>query len=82
MKPLAAISLSLLFSSGMVSLFAQETPKQEMKDAGQDVKQAGKATGHVAKHTGRAVKKTTRKAVNKTAAKTEEGADSVRRKTQ
>jgi hypothetical protein len=81
MKPLATISLSLLVSAGMVSLFAQETPKQEVKDAGQDVKQAGKATGRAAKHTGRAVKKTTKKAVNKTAEKTEDGADAVRRKT-
>jgi hypothetical protein len=83
MKPLATISLTLLLASGMVSLFAQppQTAKEDMKDAGQDVKQAGKATGRAAKHTGRAVKKTTKKAVNKTAEKTEDGADAVRRKT-
>jgi ElaB/YqjD/DUF883 family membrane-anchored ribosome-binding protein len=80
MKLLAAISLSLLLTDGMVSLFAQ-TAKDDMKDAKEDVKQAGKATGRAAKHTGRAVKKTSKKAVNKTAEKTEEGADAVRRKT-
>ena len=80
MKPLATISLSLLLSSGMVSLFAQ-TAKEDMKDAKEDVKEAGKATGRAAKHTGKAVKKTSKRVVNKTAEKTEEGADAVRRKT-
>lgn len=80
MKPIAAISLSLLISAGMVSLFAQ-APKEDMKDAKDDVKEAGKATGRAAKHTGKAVKKTSKKVVNKTAEKTEDGADAVRRKT-
>ena len=80
MKPIMAITLPLLLSSGMVSLFGQAA-KDDMKDAKQDVKEAGKSTGRAAKHTGRAVKKTSKKAVNKTAEKTEEGADAVRRKT-
>jgi hypothetical protein len=80
MKPIAAISLPLLISAGMVSLFAQ-TAKEDMKDAKDDVKEAGKDTGRAAKHTGKAVKKTTKKVVNKSAEKTEDGADAVRRKT-
>jgi hypothetical protein len=54
MNPIAAISLSLLLSSGMVSLFAQ-TAKEDMKDAKDNVKEAGKSTGRAAKNTGKAV---------------------------
>ena len=80
MKPIGAISLSLLLSSGLVPLFAQ-TAKEDMKDAKDDVKQAGKDTGRAAKHTGKAVNKASKKFVNKAAEKTEDGADAVRRKT-
>ena len=81
MKPIAIISLSTMLSGGMISLFADDTAKDDLKKAGSDVKEAGKSTGKAAKHTGKAVKKGTKKAVNKSAEKTEEGADAVRRKT-
>jgi hypothetical protein len=80
-KPLARITLSAMLSAGMVSLFADDTGKDDLKKAGSDVKDAGKATGKAAKHTGKAVKKGTKKVVNKSAEKTEEGADAVRKKT-
>ena len=54
-------------------LLAQDSPKQDLKDAGHETKEAakdtGRATKHAAKKTGHAVKKGT----NKTAEKTEEG---------
>ena len=67
-----------MISSGMVSLFAQDAAKDDLKGAKDDVKEAGKATGKAAKKTGKAVKKTTKKVVNKSAEKTEKGADAVR----
>lgn len=59
--------------------------KQDMKDAGKDTKKAakdaGKGTKTAAKKTGTATKNTAEKAVNKTAAKTGEGAERVKDKT-
>jgi hypothetical protein len=78
---IASITLPAILTIGMASLIAQTTAKEDMKGAKEDVKDAGKATGRAAKKTGKAVKKTTKKAVNKTAEKTEDGADAVRRKT-
>ena len=75
--------LSLVFAIlliGMTPSLAQ-TAKDDLKGAKEDIKDAGKSSGRAAKKTGKAVKKTTKKAVNKTAEKTEEGADAVRRKT-
>jgi hypothetical protein len=79
-----ALGLALLLVSGLVGasfLAAQDSPKQDIKDAGHETKQAakdtGRATKHAAKKTGRAVKKGT----NKAAAKTEEGAHKVKDKT-
>src|SRR5438045_9444844 len=40
--------------------FTQDTPKDEMKKAGQDVKEAGKSTGRAAKHAGKGVSKGTK----------------------
>jgi hypothetical protein len=63
----------------------EQSPKQDMKDAGHATKNAAKDTGRAtkktAKKTGHAVKHGTKKAVNKTAEKTQEGADKVRDKT-
>jgi len=76
--------LTLLLAAGLAGpspLPAQDSPKQDIKDAGHDTKEAakdtGRATKHAAKKTGRAVKKGT----NKAAAKTEEGARKVKDKT-
>src|SRR2546427_12400646 len=77
---LATVTLSDMLTVGLAPLFAQ-TAKDDMKGAKNDVKEAGRSTGRAAKKTGRATKKTTKKAVNKSAEKTEEGADAVRRKT-
>ena len=77
---LVSITLPAILAIGVASLFAQNA-KEDMKGAKEDVKEAGKATGRAAKKTGKAVKKTAKKAVNKTAEKTEDAADAVRRKT-
>jgi hypothetical protein len=54
---------------------AQDSAKQDMKDAGHDTKSA-------AKHTGRAVKKTAKKATHKAAHKTRKAAGKVEQKTE
>ena len=55
---------------GPSSLPAQDSPKQDIKDAGHETKEAAKDTGRAtkkaAKKTGRAVKKGTHKAAEKT----------------
>src|ERR1700690_3281649 len=67
-------------------LAAQDSAKQDIKDAGHETKDAAKDTGRatkkVAKKTGHAVKKTTKKAAHKTAAETKEGGQKVEDKTQ
>ena len=81
-RKLHLLTLPAALLIGMTpGLVAQTTAKEDVKDAKEDVKDAGKATGRAAKKTGKAVKKTSKKVVNKTAEKTEEGADAVRRKT-
>jgi hypothetical protein len=79
-----AFGLSLLLLMGLVGpsfLAAQDSPKQDIKDAGHETKEAakdtGRATKHAAKKTGHAIKKGTHKA----AEKTEEGAHKVKDKT-
>jgi hypothetical protein len=58
--------LIILMLTGTSFLGAQDSAKQDMKDAGQETKEAakdtGKATKKVAKKTGHAVKKGTHKA--------------------
>ena len=53
----------------MGSGFAQDSAKQDMKDAGHETKQAAKDAGHAtkttAKKTGHTVKKDTKKVTNK-----------------
>ena len=64
---------------------AQDSAKQDIKDAGHETKEAAKDTGRAAKKTakktGHAVKKTTKKAAHKAARKTDEGAQKVEDKT-
>jgi uncharacterized protein HemX len=69
------VSAVLLCGSGM-AMFGQDqnSPKQDLKNAGHSSKQAAKSTG-------KAVKKGTKKAVHAGAKKTRQGADKVEGKT-
>jgi hypothetical protein len=77
------MGLSLVLLFGMA--FAQDSAKQDMKDAGHETKDAAKDVGHAtkttAKKTGHKVKKGTKKATHKAAEKTDEGARKVEDKT-
>ncbi len=59
----------------MVPAFAEDSAKQDMKDAGHNAKEA-------AKDTGRATKRTTKKAYHKTKRGVHKAADKVSDKTQ
>ena len=69
---IAWIGLSLVLLFGVS--FAQDSAKQDMKDAGHETKQAAKDTGHAtkkaAKKAGHKVKKGTHKAAKKVEDKT------------
>ncbi len=69
---IAWIGLSLVLLFGVS--FAQDSAKQDMKDAGHETKQAAKDTGHATKKTakkaGHKVKKGTHKAAKKVEDKT------------
>ena len=69
----AWIGLSLVLLFGVS--FAQDSAKQDIKDAGHETKQAAKDTGHAtkktAKKTGHTVKKGTHKAAKKVEDKTQ-----------
>ena len=71
------LSLVLLLGTS----FAQDSAKQDMKDAGHETKQAAKDAGHAtkktAKKTGHTIKRGTKKATHKAAHKSEEGAQNV-----
>ena len=77
------MGLSLVLLLGVS--FAQDSAKQDMKDAGHETKQAAKNVGHATKKTtkktGHTIKKDTKKATHKAAHKTEEGAQKVEDKT-
>jgi hypothetical protein len=85
-SPILFLMIALGSSAFALSPQDQQSPKQDMKDAGHATKEAakdtGKATKKTAKKTGHAVKKTTKKAANKSATKTKEGAQKVEDKTQ
>lgn len=72
---------SIIALIGPMILAGQDSPKQDIKNAGHETKEAtkdtGKATKDTAKKTGHAVKKSTHKA----AKKTENGARKVKDKT-
>jgi hypothetical protein len=67
------------------ALFAQSTPGQDMRRAGQETKDAAKDTGSAVKKTTKStahkVKRGTKRTVNKGAAATERGASKVKEKT-
>ena len=77
---LCAVFLGLVVGRPPVGM-AQDSPKQDLKDAGHDTadaaKDTGRATKHAAQKTGHAIKKGT----NKAAEKTEDGARNVKNKT-
>ena len=74
----SAMALSL-------SAFAQDSAKQDMKDAGHETKEAAKDAGHgtvkATKKTGTAIKHGTKKVVHGAASGTEKGAAKVEDKT-
>ena len=71
------LSLAVLLGVG----WAQETAKQDMKDAGHETKQAAKDTGHATKKTAHKAGHKVKKGTHKAARKTEEGAQKVEDKT-
>jgi Ni/Co efflux regulator RcnB len=75
---IGAMALSL-------SAFAQDSAKQDIKDAGHDSKEAAKDVGHgtvtATKKTGKAIKHGTKKVVHAAASGTEKGAAKVEDKT-
>jgi Ni/Co efflux regulator RcnB len=75
---------AMAFASPAFATSAQDTqsPKQDMKDAGNATKDAAKDTGRATKKTATKTGKATKKATNKTAQKTKEGAQKVEDKTQ
>jgi hypothetical protein len=81
LKKAFSFSVLLLALMGPSFLGAQDSAKQDMKDAGHETKEAAKDTGQatkkVAKKTGRDVKKGT----NKAAEKTQQGTQKVKDKT-
>jgi Ni/Co efflux regulator RcnB len=83
-----AVLLAVALAGSALGTAAQDnqSPKQDMKDAGHATKDAAKDTGRAtkktAKRTGHAVKRTSKKAANKTAEKTRRGAEKVEDKTQ
>src|SRR6201987_2713621 len=76
---IAWIGLSLVMLFGVS--FAQDSAKQDMKDAGHETKQAAKDTGHATKKTAKKAGHKVKKGTHKAAQKTEEGAQKVEDKT-
>ncbi len=73
MKRLLPIAVVAVFS--VAGMFAQDTAKQDMKNAGQDTKEAGK-------NTGKAVKKGATKSTHAVKKGVHKGATKVSEKTQ
>ena len=71
------LSLAVLLGGG----WAQETARQDMKDAGHETKQAAKDTGHATKKTDHKAGHKVKKGTNRAAQKTEHGARKVEDKT-
>ena len=88
LKTLALTTAAAIFGATLLltpAAFAQDSAKQDMKDAGHDTKQAVKKTGHgIAKGTKTAARKTkngTKKVVHGAAHGTKKAADKVEDKT-
>jgi hypothetical protein len=82
-KYAAGLLFTAVATAGIALAATQQdqSPKQDMKDAGHATQDAARDTGRATKKTGHAVKKTTKKAANKTARKTKEGSQKVEDKT-
>jgi hypothetical protein len=76
---IASIGLSLVLLFGVS--FAQDSAKQDMKNAGHETKQAAKDTGHATKKTAKKAGHKVKKGTHKAAQKTDEGAKKVEDKT-
>ena len=76
---IAWIGLSLVLLFGVS--FAQDSAKQDMKNAGHETKQAAKDTGHATKKTAKKAGHKVKKGTHKAAQKTDEGAKKVEDKT-
>src|SRR6202051_391370 len=83
--PALFLSVALATTAWATTPQDEQSPKQDMKDAGHATKNAakdsGRATKKTAKKTGHAVKHTTKRAAHKTADQTQEGAQKVKDKT-
>jgi hypothetical protein len=73
------MGLSLVLLLGVS--FAQDSAKQDMKDAGHETKDAAKDVGHATKKTAKKAGHKVKKGTHKAARKTEEGAQKVEDKT-
>ena len=72
--PLMLLAL-LAFTAAPTRLLAQDSAKQDMKDAGHDTKDAAKDTGHAVKKTAKKTKRAVKKGTHKAAEKTAHGAE-------
>lgn len=79
-KTIGILAAGVLLSG--LTVFAQDTAKDDMKKAGSDTKQAAKASGRAVKNAGKGVAKGAKKGVHKAASATENGADKLKQKTQ
>jgi hypothetical protein len=80
-KTLGFLLVGGLVALGPATLRAQDSAKQDIKDAGHETKEAAKDTGRATKKTAKKAGHEVKKGTNKAATKTEEGADKVREKT-
>jgi hypothetical protein len=84
MKSIFTVAITGVMALGL-SAFAQDSAKQDMKDAGHETKNAAKDVGHgtvtATKKTGKAIKHGTKKVVHGAASGTEKGAAKVEGKT-
>jgi Ni/Co efflux regulator RcnB len=78
----ASIAVLFLFTMGPAKLMAQDSAKQDMKDAGHETKDAAKDTGRAVKKTAKKTGHEVKKGTHKAAKKTEHAADKVEDKTE
>jgi gas vesicle protein len=81
--PIVVATAGMAFTNPAFATSAQDTqsPKQDMKDAGNATKDAAKDTGKATKKAAKKTGNATKKATNKTAQKTKEGSQKVEDKT-
>ena len=79
MKRLVLIGTIAAF--GLTGIFAQESAKQDIKNAGSETKQAGKDVGRATKKGAHKTTHAVKRGVHKGASATERGASKVKNKT-